>query len=90
MNRYLTEINLGISVFADLYSVEAWLAHSGRCRRSRPVLWGFVAAVLIIVALHAAAIVPFLIATAIAGIARGSADSGGMRAVLVAAALAPS
>ena len=44
----------------------------------------FVAAVvLIVVALHAAAIVPFLIVSAIAGIAQGSSNSGGMRAVFV-------
>jgi MFS family permease len=56
--------------------------------RLRPVsalragLLVFVAAVvLIMVALHAAAIIPFLIFSACAGIAQGASNSGGMRAV---------
>jgi MFS family permease len=38
--------------------------------------------IVIITALHAAAIVPFLIASAFAGIAQGAANSGGMRGML--------
>lgn len=38
--------------------------------------------VAIMAALHAAAIVPFLVASALAGIAQGAANSGGMRGVL--------
>ena len=38
---------------------------------------------LVLVALHAAAIVPFLVASAVAGIAQGAANGGGMRSVLV-------
>lgn len=41
-----------------------------------------IAAVLIVIALHAAAIVPFLAVSAIAGIALGASNSSGMRAVL--------
>lgn len=40
-----------------------------------------IAVVLIVVALHAGAIVPFLIVSAIAGLAQGASNSGGMRAV---------
>lgn len=40
-----------------------------------------VATVVIVVALHAEAILPFLIVSAIAGTAQGASDSGGMRAV---------
>lgn len=40
-----------------------------------------VAAVLIAVALHAGAILPFLIVSAVAGVAQGAANSSGMRAV---------
>lgn len=57
--------------------------------RLRPVaalrsgLLVFVAVVvLIVVALHAGAIVPFLIFSAVAGIAQGASNSGGMRGVL--------
>jgi MFS family permease len=40
-----------------------------------------VATILIVVALHAGAIAPFLIASAVAGVAQGAANSGGMRGV---------
>ena len=40
-----------------------------------------VATVVIVIALHAEAIVPFLIVSAIAGTAQGASNSGGMRAV---------
>jgi MFS-type transporter involved in bile tolerance (Atg22 family) len=40
-----------------------------------------VATVVIVVALHTEAIVPFLVVSAIAGTAQGESNSGGMRAV---------
>jgi MFS family permease len=62
---------------------------TGRLRTTLAVRLGlglFIAATAaILTALHAGAIVPFLIASLIAGVAQGAANTGGMRAVLAGA-----
>jgi MFS family permease len=59
---------------------------TGRLRTARAVRLGLgafvVATAAILLSLHAGAIVPFLIASLVASVAQGAANSGGMRAVL--------